>query len=145
MYYYDYSTVPYTGLYAEVYAKTMMAYSIISILILVLQTIALWRIFNKAGEKGWKSIIPVYNFITLFRIAGISPWFILGYLAMIIPIIGYFVVLGIIIYMAANLAKSFGKGSWFTAGLVFLGPIFYMILGFGRAEYIGNTAKTTEM
>ena len=35
----------------------------------VLQVIANWRIFTKAGEKGWKSIIPVYNTYITYKIA----------------------------------------------------------------------------
>lgn len=35
------------------------------------------------------------------------------------------------------LSKSFGKDEGFTVGLLFLGIIFYPILGFGSAQYIG--------
>lgn len=41
------------------------------------------------------------------------------------------------------MAKSFGKDAGFTVGLVLLPTIFYMILGFGKAEYIGNGNVTT--
>ena len=27
----------------------------------VLQAIAYWKIFEKAGEPGWKALIPIYN------------------------------------------------------------------------------------
>lgn len=45
--------------------------------------------------------------------------------------------LGISIYQSYNLAKSFGKGAGFTVGLVLLPFVFYMILAFGKDEYIG--------
>ena len=35
------------------------------------------------------------------------------------------------------ISKSFGKDEGFTAGLVFLGFIFFPILGFGPAKYLG--------
>ena len=35
------------------------------------------------------------------------------------------------------LSKSFGKDVGFTLGMIFLSFIFYPILGFGDAEYIG--------
>ena len=35
--------------------------STIGIILIVLEIIATWRIFEKAGEDGWKSIIPIYN------------------------------------------------------------------------------------
>lgn len=37
--------------------------------------IAWWKIFTKAGEKGWKSIIPIYNVYIFFKICGIKNWF----------------------------------------------------------------------
>jgi hypothetical protein len=36
-----------------------------------------------------------------------------------------------------KLSKSFGHGVGFTLGLIFLSPIFTLILGFGSSEYIG--------
>lgn len=105
--------------------------------ILIIQIIAYWKLFNKAGEKGWKSIIPIYNVITLFKISGLSPWIVCAYLLGFIPIVGGLIILGISIYQSYSLAKSFGKGAGFTVGLVLLPPIFYMILAFSKDEYIG--------
>lgn len=110
----------------------------IGIVLLILQIIANWKIFTKAGEKGWKSIIPIYNAVILFKISGISPLFVLIYLVGFIPFVGALAILGVTIYQANSLAKSFGKDAGFTVGLVLLPTIFYMILGFGKAEYIGN-------
>lgn len=115
----------------------------IGIVLLILQVIANWKIFTKAGEKGWKSIIPIYNSVILFKISGISPLFVLVYLLGFIPFVGTLAILGVTIYQANSLAKSFGKDAGFTVGLVLLPTIFYMILGFGKAEYIGNGNVTT--
>ena len=41
----------------------------------VLLIIAQWKIFEKAGEKGWKSLIPIYGQYILFKIAGAKAWF----------------------------------------------------------------------
>ena len=35
--------------------------SVAGIVWYVLQVVAYWKIFTKAGQPGWKSIIPVYN------------------------------------------------------------------------------------
>lgn len=43
--------------------------------IAIILIIALWRVFEKAGEKGWKVLIPIYNFYILFKICGIEKWF----------------------------------------------------------------------
>ena len=39
----------------------------------VLTIVAMWKIFTKAGEAGWKSIIPIYNCIVLLQIVGLHP------------------------------------------------------------------------
>lgn len=110
---------------------------LLTLAILIIQIIACWKLFTKAGEQGWKSIIPIYNVITLFKISGLSPWIVCAYLLGFIPVVGGLIVLGIGIYQSYNLAKSFGKGTGFTVGLVLLPSIFYMILAFSKDEYIG--------
>lgn len=108
---------------------------VIGLIVSVLTIIANWKIFTKAGEKGWKCIIPIYNTVVLFKIAGLSPLWVLGYLTSVIPVIGYIAVLGLTIYLMYSLAKAFGKDGAFTVGLVLLNPIFLMILAFGKSEY----------
>ena len=108
---------------------------VIAIVIGILTILAHWKIFTKAGEKGWKAIIPIYNTIILFKIIGISPWLVLVYLVGMIPVIGSFITFGFTIYVMYKLSMSFGKSGGFTVGLVFLNTIFLMILAFGSAEY----------
>ena len=47
----------------------------VSAVLFVFLVIAWWKIFQKAGEKGWKSLIPIYNVYILFKICGIKNWF----------------------------------------------------------------------
>lgn len=96
----------------------------------VLYIAGLWKTFEKAGEDGWKAIIPIYNVIVLLKIVG-RPWWWL--LLMLIPCVNF--VIWIII--ASDLSKSFGQGTGFTIGLIFLPAIFVMILGFGNSRYVG--------
>lgn len=110
-------------------------YAVVMLVVFVITIIAEWRIFTKAGEAGWKSLIPIYNAVVLFKIAGLSPLWVLGYLAAVIPVVGAFVALGITIYLMLNLAKAFGKSTGFAVGLILLNTIFILILGFGSAEY----------
>ena len=123
------------GAIAGAVAGFFAIFCIVAVVIPILTIIANWVIFNKAGEKGWKSIIPIYNVITLFKVAGISPWWVLGYLAVFIPFIGHLACLGITIYLYISLAKAFGKSTGFTVGLILLNTIFMMILAFGNSEY----------
>ena len=123
------------ALAAGTIAGLVSTYLWIVLIILVLTIIAQWKLFEKAGEAGWKCLIPIYSTVVLFRIAGISPWWVLGYLAAIIPGIGYLITLGITIYAMIMLAKAFGKGAGFTVGLILLNTIFIMILVFGSSSY----------
>ena len=34
----------------------------------ILNVVAYWRIFTKAGEAGWKSLIPVYNTYVQYKL-----------------------------------------------------------------------------
>ena len=46
--------------------------------------------------------------------------------------------------MMVDLAKSFGKGGGFAAGLILLGFIFFPILAFGSSQYQGPAGASTE-
>ncbi len=117
----------------------------------VLQVVAYWQIFEKAGEPGWKAIIPLYNTYTQYKFTWDTNffWFILfgsiigGLLNSfdgMISALGSLILLGVSVVniIALNkLAKAFGHGTGFTVGLVFLNPIFKLIMGFSGDEYIG--------
>lgn len=85
--------------------SVFMALLAIMVTILVFTIIANWKIFTKAGEAGWKSLIPIYSSVILYRIAGISPWLILLYLLVWVPVIGPLISLGLTIYLMINLGK----------------------------------------
>jgi hypothetical protein len=91
----------------------------------------LWKIFSKAGQPGWASIVPIYNYIVWCKIVGRPAWWVL-LLLICFPI--FYIILSI------DLAKSFGKGVGFGIGLILLPFIFALILGFGSAQYQGPAA-----
>ena len=99
----------------------------------VLYLVAGWIVYTKAGEEGWKSLIPIYNWYVLMKIVGRPGWWLI---LLLIPIVN--IVIWIIV--SIDLAKSFGKGTGFALGLIFLAPIFYLILAFGSAQYVGPAA-----
>lgn len=45
-----------------------LLYSVLAFVWYVLYVIGLWKMFEKAGEAGWKSIIPVYNIYIEYKI-----------------------------------------------------------------------------
>ena len=55
----------------QVAAVLLLLLMLSCIALLVLVLIATWKIFVKAGEKGWKSLIPFYSVYIQCRIAGI--------------------------------------------------------------------------
>lgn len=105
-------------------------FTLIYLAIIVLVIVGFWKVFEKAGQPGWAAIIPIYNVYILCKIAGRPGWWVI---LMFIPIVS----LVIAIILSIDVAKSFGKGIGFALGLIFLGFIFYPILGFGSAQYQG--------
>ncbi len=98
--------------------------------ILVFFVAAAWRLYEKAGRAGWEAIVPIYNLYVMTVIVGMPAWSIILFF---IPLLN----IAASIWMAVNLAKSFGKDILFAIGLLLLGFIFYPLLAFGDAEYIG--------
>ena len=94
----------------------------------ILILVAGWKMYVKAGQKGWVSIIPILNILGLLKIVH-RPWWWL--LLMLIPIVNFIVWVVIVL----DLAKAFGKGLGMALVLVFLTPIGYLLLGFGSAQY----------
>ncbi|PYI95331.1 MAG: signal peptidase I [Verrucomicrobia bacterium] len=87
---------------------------IIGLLIALLVIVATWKVFTKAGQPGWASIIPIYNLYIWCKIVGRPWWWIL---LMLIPLVNFVVA----IILCIDLAKSFGKGAGFGIGLALLG------------------------
>ncbi len=104
--------------------------SIIAAVIYVLSVIALWKVFNKAGEHGFWAFIPIVNLYKMCKIADGNGWKCLLYLIPIVNVIYYFI-------MNIKMAKAFGKGTLFGILLTLLPIPFVYILGFGSAEYRG--------
>ncbi len=92
--------------------------------------VSYWKVFEKAGQPGWGVLIPIYNILLLLKIAGKPGWWILLYLIPLVNIV-------ISILVSIEIAKNFGKDAAFGIGLAFLGIIFYPILAFGSAQYLG--------
>lgn len=101
--------------------------------VIVLMIASMWKVFVKAGKPGWAAIIPIYNIIILLEIVGRPIWWIV---LLLIPLVN--IVAAIIVMI--DLSKSFGKGTGFAIGLLFLGFIFFPILAFGDAIYQGPQA-----
>lgn len=105
----------------------------VAVAVAIFMIAALWRVNTKAGKPGWAAIIPFYNVIVLLEIIGRPLWWLF---LLLIPVIN--IVFSFIVHI--DLAKSFGKGTGFGVGLTLLSLIFFPILGFGSARYLGPVA-----
>lgn len=100
---------------------------VLYLVFVVIFIIAYWKIFTKAGQPGWKSIIPIYNLITALNIVGMSGWYVLLFFVPFVNII-------MAVVLAYKVAQAFGYG----VGMTILELIFgigLLIIGFGDAKY----------
>lgn len=119
-----------------------------------------WFIFVKAGQKGWKALIPFYSDYITYKIAwdgriylatliaSIASTVLGSIFGLIAPALGMFfsIVLSTVATAAKaiadlilnfKLARAFGKSDYFFVGLYFLNNVFTAILAFGECEYQG--------
>src|SRR5512133_1266237 len=97
----------------------MNFYMIFTIVTMILTAAGLWGVFEKAGEKGWKVLIPFYNLYIWLQIIRKPLWW---YIFLLIPFINVFVVL----IMIVEVLKCFGKHGLFAQALGVLFPFIYL-------------------
>lgn len=95
----------------------------------VLLVSSLWRLFERAGEPGWASLVPIYGQLVLLRIAGMSGWWIV---LLVVPYLGVIAALPVCI----ALARRFGRGVPFGIALWLLPFVFAPILAFGESKCV---------
>ena len=136
---------------------TMMI--VCSIVWFFVSAIGFYKMYIKAGVAGWKAFIPYYRSYVRFNFAWntkmfwpflvgtlvaqfftSSEMFIVNLLVIVLCLIS--IVIGV--KLDIRVAKAFGKTTAWGVGLFFLPFIFSLILGFGKAEYIGNTTVAAE-
>ncbi len=131
----------------------IIVFAVIGLLVGVFMIICQWLIFAKAKQPGWAVLIPIYSLVVLLKIVGrpVSwiAWFLQPILFVILMVVAPGIITGILYFLSIitvlvfaiivtnGLSKGFGKDAGFTVGLIVLGFIFYPILAFGKAQYIG--------
>ena len=127
--------------------------SIFSLIMMILHIIGVWNVFKKAGEPGWKSIIPFYNTYILYKISWNPMWFWLVLLGGLIgagllsfATVTVCVILGALIelftfivrlVMYYRLCLSFGWGVGKYILTILFAPIMFMVMGFDKSVYVG--------
>ena len=93
-----------------------------------LPTLFLWVQFEKAGRKGWETLIPFYNLYVFLLIIKKPMWW---YLLLLFPFINVFMYM----LMLVEMAKCFGKYSLGEQFLAVVFPFFYFpYLAFKKEE-----------
>lgn len=110
-----------------------MALVLLVLVVSILIIVANWIIFERAGQAGWKCLIPIYNMYILMVVAG-KPWW--WFLLLFIPLVGA------AIYLLAmlSLAKRFGRSELFGVGIFLLPMIFLPLLAFSDSQFQGQPA-----
>ena len=105
--------------------------------IIIVAIAGMWKTFEKAGKPGWAAIIPIYNTLIMIEIVGKPTIWILWCLLPCVNIV-------FSIWLINLMSKSFGKEEGFTVGMILLPFIFWPILGFGSAQYVGPSAAEAQ-
>ncbi len=141
-------------------AGLWIAIWILALVLWILAIIAMWKIFTKAWEAGWKSIIPFYNTYILYKIAGMKSWF--WYTLIVIAVwclvaaicwvesSAYWIVMGIaclfcwIVAIVVNykLPRKFGWGVFASILYVLFTWICVLVLWFGNYKYQWKSEET---
>ena len=147
-----------TPVEAAVAGAVMGTITVFAIIWCILLIIAGWRILKKAGQPGWKILIPIYDVYIMYKIVGMKAWFwisflgsiLLGFISSIVsstmgenglPIIYTCMVVGITLSIVVTalysyrLSKAFHHGVWYAIGIFLLQGIFTMVLAFGESKY----------
>lgn len=140
------------GIFGAAWLLVMLVMLVIVLILCVFIVICNWKIMEKAGEPGWKALIPYYNYYVLSDVSLTKPTslvvffvFLGGALLCFLACIPY---LGIVISWLAwlimmvtngvlnfSLTKSFGKDTGICVLAIFFPPIVRAILAFGGSEY----------
>lgn len=96
-----------------------MVYVILTILFFILTVVSLYKIFQKAGKKGWESLIPMYNLWIWLKIIDKPAWW---FAFLLVPYINVFVLL----LMIVEILKCFEKNGLGAQALSVLVPFFYL-------------------
>lgn len=112
------------------------AYFFFVAILLVVQIVAMWKVFEKMGIEGWKAIIPVYNYWVLCEAVGKPGWWSLSFLVAWVPLVGWILPLVVMVIVMIELGKGFGKDAvWSVFLLVIFSLIGLLMLAFGNDKF----------
>ena len=134
---------------------------------------AQWRVYQKMGMQGWKSLIPMYSQFLLFKAVYGNGWVVLKLwlmpvfnmlatfvvtficsmlrtydlmmlLTILIMLISAYIAIKTMIKLWVDLAHLFGQPTSFGFGLLLVRPIFMILLAFSNLTYQDGSKNLTE-
>jgi hypothetical protein len=106
------------------------AYASFMLVVWVVLIVSQWKIYTKAGRPGWAALVPIYNVLVLLDVAG-KP----GYWLLLLMIPFANIYFGVATFI--GLAERFGKDTGYAIGLLLLPFVFFPMLAFGSATFVG--------
>jgi hypothetical protein len=94
---YDYSEL--YDLFERSSGTTSVTWNFISLALAILMIVALWRIYGKAGEHGWASLIPYYRSYVLYKVSGKKKLFWWYLVCSIVCMVACVAFLGVLVAM----------------------------------------------
>ena len=142
-YNYDFNTTEATNLLNRVMHLSfglIFGVLLIILAIVIVIVIAKYKLYKKAGKKGWEAIIPFYSQWVYTEIAGLNWWWfliiiggiLLGNVSDELTVLGTLVSLFGLFVCNYNIAKKFHKDTGFAVLMTLFPVILLPILGFSK-------------
>jgi signal peptidase I len=103
--------------------------------IIVASIAGLWKIFSKAGESGWKALIPIYNYYVWLKILKRPWWWVF---ILLVPGVGFMMIMAITGITSARFPRN--RNIDIVAALLTLGfealTLFYILPAVGLSTVL---------
>lgn len=111
----------------------------------ILYLVCKWRLFTKAGQKGWKALIPFYStYVFIVKICGIHWVFFALFIAGLVSSYSIFASILITTMCFYNLAKRFNSRVLLvTLCSILFAPIIIMVYGLQKEYVYDNKIKVS--
>lgn len=127
--------------------------AVMFVVIYIVASLGYFKMFKKAGHRGWLAYVPIVRSFVCYKFSWKVSFFwmwLVGTLVfnvcsnvemlvveLIAIVVGIFTIV-VDFKLCIKMAKSFGKGAGCGVLLFFFPFILSLVLGFGKAEYVGN-------
>ena len=108
------------------------------IVLYVLLSLSMMKLFDKAGVPSWKALVPGLKEVEWCKLVGRNTWYALW---LLFPVVNIFIFAG----LAIDLSRSFGKHTFWDAFMaVVYAPIPYFLIGRNPAAKYEGPILTRE-